>query len=534
MARVLGRIRLSRITEATTSPERQREAIEQWAAANGHEMIGWAEDRDVSRSVDPLEAPELGPWLNEPERAETWDILACWKLDRVATGSIYLNKVMGWCFERGKALVSVTESFDLSTWIGRTVANVIAGVAEGEWEAISARNYDAWQHNYKRGKWTGGVPPLGYRPEKIEGQWQYVLDPVMAPRAREIVDRVLKGESVRAIRLNLNERGIPSPRDYFRTLQGKEPTGQEWHTNAIKRALQSPAMMGQAVYREPIRDANGNPVKKNGKKQHGPEQVLRDDSGKPVVRSEPLIDRRTFDRLQEKLSDRSKPPKRRKNPTPLLLQVIFCAVCERPMYRQRGRHFDYYRCSSAQYRETCGNRSVSFEQANELVTESLLDTLGDLERHRKVWDPGEDHAHELSEIDSELTDLTGLIGSPAYRKGTPQRERLDERISRLAQRQDELNALPFRPSGYRYEPTGQKFRDFWGTLDADERNMYLRSMSVRLEARRLDGQAQEWSIDFGDLRGMLQAVDPSVDPDEFVRQREELAAENRRAFGVPL
>ncbi|MGI8306131.1 recombinase family protein [Saccharopolyspora hattusasensis] len=114
-----------------------------WAKANGHEVIDWAIDTDVSRSVDPFNAPELGPWFSKPEKVHAWDIVATWKLDRLATGSIYLNKVMSWCFENEKDLVSVTEDFDLSTWFGRMVANVIAGVAEGEVEAIMERTRDS-------------------------------------------------------------------------------------------------------------------------------------------------------------------------------------------------------------------------------------------------------------------------------------------------------------------------------------------------------------------------------------------------------
>ena len=40
--RVLGRIRLSRESNETgTSIERQREAVEQWSAMHGHDVIGW-------------------------------------------------------------------------------------------------------------------------------------------------------------------------------------------------------------------------------------------------------------------------------------------------------------------------------------------------------------------------------------------------------------------------------------------------------------------------------------------------------------
>ena len=78
--RVLGRIRLSRLTEESPSAARQREIIENWAAANDHEIVGWAEDIDVSGSVDPFEAPALREWW---DRKDEWDILCAWKLDRI-------------------------------------------------------------------------------------------------------------------------------------------------------------------------------------------------------------------------------------------------------------------------------------------------------------------------------------------------------------------------------------------------------------------------------------------------------------------
>ena len=62
--RVLGRLRLSRATEESTSIERQREVIQQWSDMHGHTVVGWATDLDVSGSVDPFDTPQLGDWLD--------------------------------------------------------------------------------------------------------------------------------------------------------------------------------------------------------------------------------------------------------------------------------------------------------------------------------------------------------------------------------------------------------------------------------------------------------------------------------------
>src|SRR5690606_26905722 len=189
--RVLGRVRLSRFADESTSVERQRELITQWARDNGHEVVGFAEDVDVSRSVDPFNTPALGPWLT-PERSDEWDIVACWKLDRIATGSIYLNKVMAWCAEHEKSLVSVTENFDLGTWVGRLIANVIAGVAEGELEAIRERTRASRKKLVTVGRWTGGRPTYGYRAVELDGGgWTLEPDPESSAILHRIIDRVL-------------------------------------------------------------------------------------------------------------------------------------------------------------------------------------------------------------------------------------------------------------------------------------------------------------------------------------------------------
>src|SRR5699024_7720558 len=102
-------------------------------------------------------------------------------------------------------LVSATESyFDLSTSFGKAMANMVAVFAEMELDAISERITNASRHNLRAGKWRGSLPPLGYMPAKDDnGDWRYVHDPVMVPIVHEIVDRLLKGDSIRSVVLEL-------------------------------------------------------------------------------------------------------------------------------------------------------------------------------------------------------------------------------------------------------------------------------------------------------------------------------------------
>lgn len=114
---------------------------------------------------------------------------------------------------------------------------------------------------------------------------------------------------------------------------------------------------------------------------------------------------------------------------------------------------------------------------------------------------------ELAEINDTLVDLTGQIGSPAFRAGTPQRTRLDQHIAELAARQETLKAKETRPSGWTWQPTGEKFADWWARQDVTGENVWLRSIGVRLELEYVaDDPSPNMRLDLGDLETLTQQM----------------------------
>jgi site-specific DNA recombinase len=59
---------------------------------SGHTLVGWAEDIDVSGSIDRFDTPQLGDWVGN--RAPEFDVVACWKLDRLSRNAVKLNKLL--------------------------------------------------------------------------------------------------------------------------------------------------------------------------------------------------------------------------------------------------------------------------------------------------------------------------------------------------------------------------------------------------------------------------------------------------------
>ncbi|MGB3896560.1 MAG: recombinase family protein [Mycolicibacter sinensis] len=366
--RVLGRLRLSRSTDESTSIERQREIIEQWSNAQGHTVVGWAEDIDVSGAVDPFDTPQLGEWLSD--RAPEWDILCAWKLDRLGRNAIQLNKLFGWCGEHDKTVVSCSESIDLGSWAGRMLASVIAGLAEGELEAIRERQTGSRRKLRESARWPGGKPPYGYRavPREDSAGWSLEIDPEASKVVRRIVDELLDGKPLTRIGRELTSEGYRAPAAYYATVKagqpslrwadGEVPTGK-WGSTPLRNMLRSKALRGYV--------------------HHGGE-TIRDDDGMPVQLAEPLVTLDEWELIQAAL-DRVKESRRgipKAAPSPLAGLVV-CFECEQTLHHDRttvnrDKHryvYRYYRC---QNKDTA---MIPAEDAEQLAEDAFLEKLGD-------------------------------------------------------------------------------------------------------------------------------------------------------------
>jgi len=153
--RALGVIRLSVGNINQTGEDTQRRKIENRTVADEVELVDWATDLDVSASFSPWDRPHLGKWLKE--RIDDFDVMHVFKLDRIVRSVRDLSNLLDWCDEHGKSLVSVEEGFDLSKPWGRTVAKILAVLAEAELEMIKERIANSRLAMRIKGRWPGAV-----------------------------------------------------------------------------------------------------------------------------------------------------------------------------------------------------------------------------------------------------------------------------------------------------------------------------------------------------------------------------------------
>ena len=163
-------------------------------------------------STDP---PCSGSW--PPSRRG----LSMWWWSTKSTGSparLRTAKLVELFDAHGVSFVSVTQSFNTTSSMGRLTLNMLLSFAQFEREVTGERIRDKLAASKRRGIWVGGIVPLGYelRERKL------VVREDEASSVRLIFERYLALGSLPALQRDLRERGIVTRR---RTLSSGQTIG---------------------------------------------------------------------------------------------------------------------------------------------------------------------------------------------------------------------------------------------------------------------------------------------------------------------
>ena len=192
---------------AFNSLDAQREACEAYIKSQAHE--GWrlipGRYDDGTFSGASLDRPALQQLLAEV-RAGKIDIVLVYKVDRLTRSLADFAKLIELFDAHGVSFVSVTQSFNTSSSMGRLTLNVLLSFAQFERELIGERVRDKIAASKRKGLWVGGPVPLGYAAvdKKI------VVVAAEAAAVRTIFARYLELGSIRALAEDLDRRGICS------------------------------------------------------------------------------------------------------------------------------------------------------------------------------------------------------------------------------------------------------------------------------------------------------------------------------------
>src|SRR4051795_667227 len=144
------------------SLDAQREACEAYVRSQKHE--GWqalpALYDDPGYSGGNMERPSLKRLLADIA-AKKIDVVVAYKVDRLTRALADFAKMVEIFDASAVSFVSITQSFNTTTSMGRLTLNVLLSFAQFEREVTGERIRDKIAASKKKGLWMGGQPALG-------------------------------------------------------------------------------------------------------------------------------------------------------------------------------------------------------------------------------------------------------------------------------------------------------------------------------------------------------------------------------------
>jgi len=148
------------------SLDAQRDACAAYIASQKHE--GWVLLRDHyddgGLSGGTLGRPALRQLLDDIKAGRV-DQIVVYKIDRLTRSLADFAKIVDTLDAAEASFVSVTQSFNTATSMGRLTLNMLLSFAQFEREVTAERIRDKIAASKKKGLWMGGNVPLGYDPD---------------------------------------------------------------------------------------------------------------------------------------------------------------------------------------------------------------------------------------------------------------------------------------------------------------------------------------------------------------------------------
>ena len=191
------------------SLDAQREACEAYVASQKHE--GWELLRDLfddgGISGGHLDRPGLQRLMQAVDEKRV-DQIVVYKIDRMTRSLADFAKLVDRLDAAEASFVSVTQSFNTATSMGRLTLNVLLSFAQFEREVTAERIRDKIAASKRKGLWMGGNAPLGYLPDgrslKIEAG--------EATTIKTLYDLYQEHGTVRAVKEHADQLGLRSRR----------------------------------------------------------------------------------------------------------------------------------------------------------------------------------------------------------------------------------------------------------------------------------------------------------------------------------
>ncbi|MDX2676785.1 recombinase family protein [Streptomyces sp. NY05-11A] len=458
--RALLSIRLSVLTDETTSPIRQELDLRKLALERGRRVVGVASDLNVSATkVPPWKRKELGDWLNN--RAPEFDEILFWKLDRFVRRLTDLSTMIEWCLKYGKNLLSKHDSIDLTTTAGKIMVTIIGGIAEIEAANTSTRITSLWDYARTQTDWVVGKPTYGY--ETVENEDGRVV-------------LAINEDAYKALHWCRRAALRPKPASasrMTRVLIRAGICGPGLTTSTMLRRLRNPGLMGYRVEEN----------KTGGVRRS---KIVLGNDGKPLRVADPIFTEEEFESLQAALDRRGKnQPTRTPGGATRFLGVLLCDDCGSNMTVQKtthkGRHYEYLRCGKC---KGGGHGAPNPQHIYSRFVEDVLKVLGEDPVMVREYRQGAEARKEQKRLEESISYyMTGLEPEGRFAKTRFTKEQAEKTLDDLIQ---QLEAIDPESTQDRWVAVhnGKSFRERWEEGGMEAMGADLHRVGVKCTIKR--------------------------------------------------
>ena len=227
------------------SLDAQREACEAYIKSQAHE--GWRLEPerfdDGGFSGGNMARPALQR-LMEAIRARQIDRIVVYKIDRLTRSLADFAKLVEDLDEAEASFVSVTQSFNTATSMGRLTLNMLLSFAQFEREVTAERIRDKIAASKAKGLWMGGRIPTGY---DADGRTLKVNE-AEAVTIRRLFELYLElGDVTKAVE-QADHEDLTTKR--YQAKTGRMLGGRPFSRGLVYRILNNPIYIGRIPHKE--------------------------------------------------------------------------------------------------------------------------------------------------------------------------------------------------------------------------------------------------------------------------------------------
>jgi site-specific DNA recombinase len=461
----------------------QREAAEAYIKSQKGE--GWialpTKYDDGGFSGGNADRPALQHLLDDIKAGKV-DCVVVYKVDRFSRSIIDFIKILEVLDKNDVSFVSVTQQFNTSSSAGRLFLNMLLSFAQYEREIIAERTSDKMCAARRKGKWTGGMPMLGYdvdyKTKKLK------INEEEADIVREIFQLYIQYQSLIKLAQELNNRGWTTKS--WVTKNDKHRVGKPFTKTNLHSLLTNVIYLGKVEHQGDLYEG-----------EH-----------------EAIINETTWTRVQQIMEGNSlnQGKKQRNKYNALLRGLLVCGSCGKSMnHTYTKKHINllyrYYVCDTAQKRgyKTCATKSVPAKKIEDFVVSRIKKIGADpdilKETAKKLKLELESQIKTLSDETNYLRKELVMLKRQAKNNSSELSDNATERIRLCEKRLSEINRQQILLDNTQIKEKELKqalelFDPIWDVLYPQEQT---RILNLLIEKVIYDGEKGTIMINFNPL-----------------------------------